>query len=53
MTARWSKYDDVRDLTEGVKDFDHPDTVAELDVWRRLDTGDPLLWAKYRRGSRM
>ena len=48
----WSRYDDVKDLTQGVRQADHPEILAALERWRLEDTGDPLLWAKYRRGAR-
>jgi hypothetical protein len=45
-------YDHDTDMTQGKRDYDHPDIVQELKRWAELDAGDPVLWAKRRVDSR-
>lgn len=52
VKPNYDRYDHETDLTQGIRDFDHPEIVRSLEVWKRLDTGDPILWAKYKRGAR-
>lgn len=47
------QYDDVRDMTEGILERDHPKIRVELLRWPAMDREDPLVWARYQHGARM